>query len=233
MLSNRSATILEAVINEFIETGIPVSSGGLYETYEFGVKPATIRNELHLLTEEGYLEQPHTSGGRVPTDKGYRFFVDRSLDSFDNRSINAMARLMQYVGKDLERKRFEQFIQSVAERLSVLSIGYEPERESMIKSGLHGLVSGMETEGSREIVDVVSDFEKLEKRIDRLMGSLHHGVPSVFIGESPITKSKHISVIAGKYNIAGTNLILIAVGPKRMDYHRNISFFKQLENFMK
>ena len=75
-LTLRQADILDSVISEYIRLAEPISSQHLEKRYDFGVSPATIRNELQALSEKGYLAQPHTSAGRMPTDKGYRFFVD-------------------------------------------------------------------------------------------------------------------------------------------------------------
>jgi heat-inducible transcriptional repressor len=76
MLDERKATILRAVVEEYIETAQPVGSGHVARKPQVEVSPATVRNEMVALEQEGYLAQPHTSAGRVPTDKGYRFFVD-------------------------------------------------------------------------------------------------------------------------------------------------------------
>ena len=77
MLTERGQQILEAVIQGFIDTKEPVSSGWLYDQYDFGIKPAMIRLELDTLEDEGYLEQPYHSAGRIPTDAGYELFVSR------------------------------------------------------------------------------------------------------------------------------------------------------------
>lgn len=76
MLDPRKRRILQAVVHEHILTAEPVGSTTLVRRYGFGVSPATIRNELAALTEMGYLHQPHTSAGRVPTDRAYRLYVD-------------------------------------------------------------------------------------------------------------------------------------------------------------
>ncbi|HJP84153.1 MAG TPA: heat-inducible transcriptional repressor HrcA [Fimbriimonadaceae bacterium] len=78
-LDLRKQTILRAVIVEYVTGAEPVGSELLVQKYGFGVKSATIRNELAEMAELGYLEQPHTSAGRIPSDLGYRFFVDRLL----------------------------------------------------------------------------------------------------------------------------------------------------------
>ena len=76
MLDERKTAILRAVVHEYIETAQPVGSGHVARRPGVSVSAATVRNEMAVLEQEGYLVQPHTSAGRVPTDKGYRFFVD-------------------------------------------------------------------------------------------------------------------------------------------------------------
>ena len=75
-LDSRKATILEAVVVEHIDTAQPVGSSSVAASADLAVSPATVRTEMVALEREGYLAQPHTSAGRVPTDKGYRYFVD-------------------------------------------------------------------------------------------------------------------------------------------------------------
>ncbi len=76
MLDERKAAILRAVVESHIRTAQPVSSSFVAQLGDLGVSPATVRNEMAVLEQDGYLFQPHASAGRVPTDKGYRFFVD-------------------------------------------------------------------------------------------------------------------------------------------------------------
>jgi heat-inducible transcriptional repressor len=76
MLDDRKAAILRAVVQEYIQTAQPVGSAHLARSHSLGVSPATVRNEMAALEREGFLAHPHTSAGRIPTDKGYRFFVD-------------------------------------------------------------------------------------------------------------------------------------------------------------
>lgn len=76
MLDDRKASILRAVVQEYIETAQPVGSGRISKAPGVDVSSATVRNEMATLETEGYLVQPHTSAGRIPTEKGYRYFVD-------------------------------------------------------------------------------------------------------------------------------------------------------------
>jgi heat-inducible transcriptional repressor len=80
-LTRRQEEILSFLIRTYSDTPEPVSSKHLYENFELGVSPATIRNDMAVLEDKGYIAAPHTSAGRVPTDKGYRYFVQRLLKS--------------------------------------------------------------------------------------------------------------------------------------------------------
>ncbi|MHB9144125.1 MAG: heat-inducible transcriptional repressor HrcA [Symbiobacteriia bacterium] len=79
----RKERILQAIIDDYVATAEPVGSRTLARKYRLGVSPATIRNEMADLEEQGYLEQPHTSAGRIPSDKGYRYYVDSLMESKD------------------------------------------------------------------------------------------------------------------------------------------------------
>lgn len=76
MLDNRKASILRAIVREYVKSGQPVASKTLVDRYRLHVSAATIRNDMGVLEELGYIVQPHTSAGRIPTDHGYRWFVD-------------------------------------------------------------------------------------------------------------------------------------------------------------
>jgi heat-inducible transcriptional repressor len=80
VLTDRRASILGLVVDEYISNAAPVSSRALVDRHELGVSPATIRNELARLEEEGYITHPHTSAGRVPSDRGYRVYVEALMD---------------------------------------------------------------------------------------------------------------------------------------------------------
>ncbi|MEZ0158439.1 DeoR family transcriptional regulator, partial [Streptomyces griseorubens] len=77
MLSERRLQVLRAIVQDYVGTEEPVGSKALTERHNLGVSPATVRNDMAALEEEGFIAQPHTSAGRIPTDKGYRLFVDK------------------------------------------------------------------------------------------------------------------------------------------------------------
>ena len=99
MLDDRKKQVLQAVIEEYISTAEPVSSGTIVEKYDLGFSSATIRNDMAELEHEKYLEKPHTSAGRIPSVKGYRFYVDELLND-ENISLEEI----QYIKSQLETK---------------------------------------------------------------------------------------------------------------------------------
>lgn len=93
-VDDRKLQVLRAVVEDYVATHEPVGSKALADRYHLGVSSATIRNDMAALEDEGYIAQPHTSAGRIPTDKGYRLFVDRlstvkPLSSAEKRAIHS------------------------------------------------------------------------------------------------------------------------------------------------
>lgn len=96
-LGERKSRILQAIVQDYVQTTKPVGSERLIELHTLGCKSATVRNEMAELTEQGYIVQPHTSAGRIPTDQGYRYYVDSlmppvSLESEEEQSIHNLRR---------------------------------------------------------------------------------------------------------------------------------------------
>src|SRR5260370_18618938 len=91
-LDERKAAVLRAIVEQYIDTAQPVGSQTVTSTTGLGVSAATVRNEMSLLERDGYIAQPHPSAGRVPTDRGYRYYVDHlagagQLPAVDRRRL--------------------------------------------------------------------------------------------------------------------------------------------------
>src|SRR5438477_5220080 len=97
-LSNRERTVLEAVIRTYVQTAEPAGSRTLSRRFGLGVSPATIRNTMSDLEEKGFLFHPHTSAGRVPTNKAYRAYVDALLGSATTIASAEQERLREELG---------------------------------------------------------------------------------------------------------------------------------------
>lgn len=104
VLSERKSKILKAVVNYYISTGEPVGSKNLLNLLDFSVSSATVRNEMAELADKGFLEQPHTSAGRIPSQKGYRYYIDNLLDHYplNPRTTRAIDDALQNAADDPE-----------------------------------------------------------------------------------------------------------------------------------
>src|SRR5436190_8672704 len=130
MLDERKTAILREVVQEYISTALPVGSGHVATAPGVNVSSATVRNEMAVLEQEGYLVQPHTSAGRIPTDKGYRFFVDHlaqpgHLDAVRSQEVRSFF--------DSAHGALEQMLQETSRLLGRLTdyaaVVLEPARE--------------------------------------------------------------------------------------------------------
>ena len=232
-MNERTGQILEAAVQEFIETGEPVSSGWLYSQYDFGIKPAMIRLELDGLEEGGYLQQPYHSAGRIPTDTGYEFYAARALAADLNREMrSAFAKL-------LARRAYNDLLQELSSELGLLSVVVDSMNDQVHKVGLEALVSHLNWENRDEIRSVIRDFETVDERLLSQVARLTQATqkekdkapegPQVFIGKkSPVTQSENLSVISGTYQVGDTTVSIFAIGPKRMDYKKTIHIFRNL-----
>ncbi len=235
----RSKSILEAAIKDYIQSGEPVSSKELAKVCDFGVKDATIRAELNRLTKEGFLAQLHTSGGRVPTDKGYQFFVGSTLSNVAISNKILKSGRYGLLAENLRRGLIRDFVELFAEETKLLGVGqkemvrqtHHKEEPEVYKFGLDSLFAQLDLKAKNEFQEVVEDFEKLDQRLKGLREQLFKSMklPQVFIGKtSPITKSKNLSVILDNYDIGGRKVLIAIIGPKRMDYKKNLELFKRL-----
>jgi len=234
-MQTRTQEILRAVITEYAKTGTPISSAELFKKYGFDAKPATIRAELNRLSEGGYLKQAHTSGGRIPTDKGYRFFINHISENIprENHKQNNTLRALEEV---FLKQSYDDFFDNFTRVFHVAGVGYDIHGEvykSSLQSFFDLLVQEEDITDLSMAQEIIGDFEAMDERMHLLMETLANSRsegPEVFIGKSPITKSPHLSVIADEFPIAGKKFILAMIGPKRMDYEGNIQFFIHFKN---
>ena len=231
MISDRKIRILDTALKDYIKTGAPITSERLYCEYDFGIKPAMIRLELNDLSEAGYLVQMHHSGGRLPTDKAYRYFASRFLEDIDfpSRSQYASTRvstLLNWLKNDEE----ERFIEEVAKYLNSFGLGYALQDSITYESGLAALFEQLQTTSRNDLLGVVRDLEKLRERVYEVSEEWFEDTlwPKVFVGENLLTKSNQLSLIAQKVDYNNSSLIVVAVGPKRMDYQKSLRLFSNL-----
>ncbi len=119
-MDTRSMKILSAIVDEYIRTGEPVGSKALAEKPDISVSSATIRNTMAALEQEGYLDHPHTSAGRVPTYKGYRFYIDNLMDPvpLEESAVREIDEILENAVHDSSSTPEEALIQSASSALA-------------------------------------------------------------------------------------------------------------------
>ncbi len=229
----RQKKILEAVIKEYVDTAQPVSSGALFKKHKSSASPATLRAEMKRLEKEGYLYQPHTSAGRIPTDKGYRFFID-SLMTSKELTVKEQDVLRKNL---LPEKTIDHLMLKAANILADMSsslaisgvLDYnEPE---FYKFGLGRLLKEPEFGYSGQLVEIL---DYLDRNVEELFDIVHDETIGVYIGEeNPIKQMKGLSMIISGQRLKSGNRGLIAVlGPRRMKYDRNIALIEYIRNLL-
>lgn len=210
-------------MREFIDYGEPVGSEHLYEKYNFGVKPATIRTELAELTDLGFLEQPHHSAGRIPSDKGYEFYAQLVFNRAEPEIVSSFYSLF-------EERAFRELTEAISEELNVLGVLSRDKTHTVYKDGLDKLFESLEWKSDAEIKQVIHDFEELDERVPDIKNIFGENFLEIFIGKkSPVTQSNDLAVIMGDYMNRGERMVLLAIGPKRMDYEKPIRIFRGLK----
>lgn len=227
-MTKRTKKILREGIKDFIEKGQPITSGRLYKDHNFGIKPAMIRRELSDLEDSGFLKKLHTSGGRVPTNKAYKYFVRELLANKPDRVRGNVGSNIMEEFLSQERKKFAK---QLARYLEALSVVYEPSRDNFLSSGLKELFDQLDFEEKSQLCSIVEDFERLENRIvsEKNWWEEESQWPQVFIGSSPVTESRELAVIAQRLSIDKDRILILAIGPRRMDYRKPIGLFKYME----
>lgn len=214
-MTTRQAQILRAIIEQFAEVAAPVGSSLLAKV--FNVSSATIRAEMAELERAGFIVQPHTSAGRVPTDKGYRFYVNEvtaaDVPSLDRRSERALSARVE--GGALPDRTIRNAVDTLVElthNLGLATIG-----DQLYMAGLTNLFGQPEFAGGEHVKEVA-------RLLDNLEPWLYEVAPneplSVYIGqENPIGRNSGCSLIISRFRSPYSDRSYVGVlGPTRQSY---------------
>ncbi|MEO5691448.1 MAG: DeoR family transcriptional regulator [Candidatus Saccharimonadales bacterium] len=219
-MTDRQAKLLGAIIEQYAEVAVPVGSVILAKL--FGVSSATIRSDMAILENEGYIAQPHTSAGRVPTDKGYRFYVNQINEEVQTGPlIDRGARTID-ARVATHGNRTDRAIRSAVDSLVDLThnLGLATIGDQLYMSGIANLFAQPEFTASNRNV------QRIAQLLDNLEPWLREAAPNeplnVYIGEeNPVGKSSSASLIISRFRSPYSDRSYIGVlGPTRQDYAR-------------
>lgn len=232
VLSIRQQRILAAIVKDYSETAEPAGSKEIVEKYGLDASPSTIRSEMAVLEKAGYIYQPHKSAGRVPTDLGYRFFVNELMQRFE---LSEKERRLLKIELSKLKSAHEQLGRSISNLISQVSgqpaFALLPNETSA--SGLAHIVADPEVSDSKSLRKVAELLDHIDQHAGKLLKHAE-SVPEAYIGEEvPLPVPKNMSLIVSKIKLKNGKKGLIGiVGPKRMAYAKNLSLLEYLSKLI-
>lgn len=233
MITSRQKELLDFIIKEYVKAAKPIGSALVARKGSFELSSASLRSEMYELEKAGYLDHFHTSGGRVPTDKAYRYFVDNLIENDDFEPVAGERKKIKAAVNSTENPR--RLNKNVARVLSDLSdnvvITKILDDNDFYKIGLASLVEFPEFREMERIFEVTNLFDRFESifnRIEKYFFSQLEDEFNVLIGsENSLDYIKNETMILAKYSLPeGLRGSLTMIGPTRMNYERNISLVK-------
>lgn len=222
-MNERQAKLLAAIIDEFIGTAVPVGSKQIMESGAFPVSGATIRNEMQVLSAEGFIDQPHISAGRIPTVKGYRMYVQQFMNPASHeRSVRArFDDLREHYFQHKDRERVYEAVALMSNMMPNVAFATVPHRERVYYLGLSNAVQQPEFMADAKLMSSV--VEVLERRLADLIDQITlTDKVQFFIGESDLCPQfESCSMLVTKYRVRDQVGAFGVLGPTRMDYAYN------------
>lgn len=232
-MDERHYQILGSVVREYVRTARPVGSASLTARSQHQVSPATIRALLHELEEAGYIYQPHTSAGRIPTDLGYRYVVDHTSEG----SLSDPQRLKLHQQFSQLEKEYRHLARSASKLLAdltqTIAVSGSTESGDVQEAGLQKLLELPEAETLETIRELSRVLDGVEQRLRELATSARDEA-TVFIGEEiPFFPAQYTSLVVRTIVVSPQHSLVIAlIGPKRMAYQRNVSLLNAVARYV-
>jgi len=216
-MDERKGLILNTIIKEHIKTGAPVGSSCLVDKYRLDISPATVRNEMATLEKDGYIIQPHTSAGRIPTEKAYGFYLNslegKKLSSSD---LELFKKLL--VGRD--EKHMKKIAKEMA-RISGNTVFWATDKDHFFYTGISNLLSQPEFAQSDLMRHISLMMDRVDEIIDDIFDDMEFDTKVLLGSENPF--GDLCSTIIVKYKADDKEGLFGIIGPMRMDYEKNLA----------
>lgn len=222
-ISSRQELILLTIIKEYIKTAQPISSGFLVEKYDLGISSATARNEMVELEELGYIFQPYTSAGRIPTEKAYRYYVNDCLKNNIKQPV-----FKNLINISIESENDFKKVAKIMADISKNAVFWAFHKNNLYYTG----VSNLFIQPEFKTTDVVCDISII---IDRMEEIIANSFDDFTIGENVLIGSDNpfgnfLSTVLLKYKYNNQVGVVGLLGPTRMDYEKNIGLLNFIKN---
>lgn len=234
-MNERQEKILSAVVEEYTQTAIPVGSEVLVKKYHFNVSPATIRSDMTTLEKEGFLHQPHISAGRIPTDEGYRYFVEKIMPDKELSKDEQHKLQREFLKLKAQNTRLTRTTAKLLSNMSgAFAISGNIEKDEFADFGMRELMQQPEFKEMDEMCQLVEVLDYVDEKFEELVKGLKVGETKIFIGkENPIAGISNCSMLVSPYRLkTGEKGILALIGPKRMKYAKNKSVIEYVRKML-
>lgn len=222
-MNERQARLLTAIIEEFIRSAEPVGSKHILSAGEFAVSGATIRNEMRALSDEGVIEQPHTSAGRVPTAQGYRLYVQKYMKPTGHEKAvrNKFETLREHYFRRKDQEKVYEAVALLAHMTPNVAFASVPHKHQVYYLGFHNLFRQPEFMSNPTLAMGVA--EALEEHFDGVLGNLQiDDTIRYYIGEEHVLPQvQSCAILVTEYAVRGEKGAIGILGPMRMDYAFN------------
>lgn len=229
---DRRRAILQAIIQEFIETAEPVGSQAIVVGYNFSVSPATIRNEMANLENEGLIYQPHTSAGRVPTEVGYRLFVDELADyeAAARQAEKALQKIVVQYEMEKAREKMYDSVRILAQATGDVSFATLPDNRRTFYLGVSNVLKQPEfSQDPLRASQVVEVLENTDNFVNTLRELKLPAGAHIFIGkENILPQIQSCALIVSRYRVGSFEGYFGLLGPTRMKYAFNRAIVEQM-----
>jgi transcriptional regulator of heat shock response len=236
MTDTRKNQILSAIIEHFVQTAEPVGSKTIILTYNFKVSPATVRSDMASLEEAGLIMQPHTSAGRVPTDKGYRLYVDELADYGRAQALatETLHTLMNQHRAQNAKQRVNDAVALLSQASPNMAFATIPENDRTFFMGFSKMLRQPEfMEAPLKASQVMEVIEDQSHFLHSLQNIEVDAEAKIFIGEENVLQGiESCSIILTRYDYDGYQGIIGLLGPKRMPYAYNSSILTQVRDLL-
>ena len=233
---DRKNQILSAIIDHFVQTAEPVGSKTIILTYNFKVSPATVRNDMAELEGQGLIMQPHTSAGRVPTDKGYRFYVDELADFEMAKALahKTLSSLRDTGRAATAKQRVHDAVALLSQATPNMVFATIPDSSKTFFMGFSKMLRQPEfLEAPLKASQVMEVIEDRDHFLTGLGNLDLDPEPKIFIGEENILQGiDSCSLIVANYTYDGYRGAIGILGPKRMPYAYNSSILTEVRNLL-
>jgi len=227
-MNARQAKILEVVIEKYIDLAEPVGSNLIAK--KFKLSPATLRNEMKELEEKGFLYQPHTSAGRVPTNKGLRFYAHKLYQKSLKSRLNALKMLRKF--KSDQEEFLEKSLKLLSRASNNVAIGLLPGSEAL-HFGLSKILSQPEFLKHENILRAAMILDKLDNFMTAVLKNCK-GHLEILIGEEiPYRHAENFGLIIKKFPVGEKTGAIGVLGPARMPYPKLISVLEEITSIFK